>query len=409
MGGCTNRKTLIGVLLAACLMAGTPASAARPHPVANIEAVRGEINNIERDLLLGRENQISAANQLKKIRRLVLLQQKEVEISKKRISELGMSLDDLAAQKKVLYSNIEQQKIELRARLRELTRLTESEALDASWLRDVESENQKSYFLAKTLGKELSNVARLRENVVQAQNLELRILEEKNRLDYYVQEMHSEIMLMSANEDVQKEIIRTNRTSRLEALSRVRSLRESEHELEQVLARFKPQLRADSKPQPYPQPLAVSSAIQKPLSSANILGLDLAALRGKLPFPVQGRVVSTFGKSYNPKTNLLTFQKGITIEAAPMVEVKAVSDGKVVFAGPLKNYGLIAIVEHPGQYYTLYGQMGSVAKTEGAEVKQGHVLGKTSGEPLYFEIRNRNVAINPMQWLLNGSITLSKQ
>ena len=277
----------------------------------------------------------------------------------------------------------------------------------------MESENQKAYFLAKTLGKELANVARLRENVTQAQVLELRILEEKNRLDYYVQEMHSEIALLGANEDVQKEIIRTNRTNRLEALSRVRSLRESEHELEKVLASFKPQLKPPTKPPTKPpmvaQPIAVSSAVQKPLSSTDILTLDLASLRGKLPFPVLGRVASSFGKSYNPKTNLLTFQKGITIEAAPMVEVKAVSDGKVVFAGPLKNYGLIAIVEHPGQYYTLYGQMGNVAIAEGAEVKQGRVLGRTSGEPLYFEIRNKNVAIDPIKWLSNGSITLSKQ
>ncbi|MBI3558683.1 MAG: peptidoglycan DD-metalloendopeptidase family protein, partial [Deltaproteobacteria bacterium] len=255
------------------------------------------------------------------------------------------------------------------------------------------------------------------------------------------QEMHGEIALLGANEDVQKEIIQTNRANRLEALSRVRSLRESEHELETMLANFHASEQQQARPlQKSPPPLSAAgperlsfnlnasgsaahflmkpkpelpaqsvSAIQKPLSPMEVVKPDLVALRGKLPFPVDGRVASAFGKSYNPKTNLLTFQKGITIEAAPMIEVKAVSDGKVVFAGPLKNYGLIAIVEHPGQYYTLYGQMGSVAKAEGAEVKRGHVLGKTSGEPLYFEIRNKNVAIDPVKWLLNGSITLSKQ
>ena len=53
--------------------------------------------------------------------------------------------------------------------------------------------------------------------------------------------------------------------------------------------------------------------------------------------------------------------------------------------------------------------MGTVAVREGMQVQQGDALGKTDGEPLYFEIRNKNVAINPSQWLTDASTKLTKQ
>ncbi|MBI3542794.1 MAG: peptidoglycan DD-metalloendopeptidase family protein [Deltaproteobacteria bacterium] len=340
-----------------------------PQPAATLETVRAEINTLEKDLIESRESQMSAANQLKKIRRLLVLQQKEITLSKQRMTELARGLSDLSVQKQALLDNIQKNKVSLRVRLRELHRLTDEPAFDAAWLRDLEAHNQKVYFLSKTLRKQLADVDRLRSDVLQAQGLELRILEEKNKLDYYAQELSGQMAILSANEDVQKEIIRTNRTSRLEALSRMRSLKESEREIEHMISSFKAARPAAPEPSA-PVPVTRNSAIQKP--SDSFAGF----LKGKLPLPVEGNVLSAFGKSYNAKTNLLTFQKGITLGSAAASDVRAVSAGKVVFAGPLRNYGLIAIVEHPGQYYTLYGQMGSVAVAEGNVIKQGDTLGK---------------------------------
>jgi septal ring factor EnvC (AmiA/AmiB activator) len=354
-----------------------------PDPNVELRTVRGEINSIERDLIETRESQANAGIQLKKIRRLLALQQKEIQLSRARVDQLEAGMKDLAARKQELLDSIERQKIALRLKLRELHRLTEMTPLDATWLADLEAQNQKAYFLAKNLRKDLSSVERLKADVQEALALELRILDEKNKLDYYVNELSDQATLLSANEEVQKEILRTNRTSRLDALRRMRSLRESERELDLMLGALR--------------------------DAGGRVDAGLAAMKGKLPAPLDGPVLSTFGKSFNSKTNLLTFQKGITLGTKPSADVRAVSSGKVAFAGPLKSYGLIVIVEHPGQFYTLYGQLGAVDVEEGALVRQGDALGKTSSEPLYFEIRDKNVAINPLQWLANGSITLSRK
>jgi len=363
----------------------------------DLRAIRGEISMLEKDLLQSRENHASASAQVKKIKRLVALQKKEIEFSKKRVQELGTSLVNLSARKQELVANIATQKSALKRKLRELNKLTENESLDASWIKSIDRDNQKAYFLSKTLQKDLVRVSKLKSDVAEALALELKIIDERNKVDYYVQELSGQISLLSSNEGVYKEIITTNRASRLEALEKMRSLKESEQALEKTLS----QHTEIAKPAPVITPPV--SALSK-----DTIEVSLAALKGKLPFPADGNVLSGFGKSFNSKTNLLTFQKGITIGVRPSSAVRAVAPGKVVFSGPLKNYGQIVILEHRGQYFSLYGQLGRATVASGATIQQGDTVGQSSGEPLYFEIRNRNVAVNPVQWLANGAITLTK-
>ncbi|MEW6055749.1 MAG: peptidoglycan DD-metalloendopeptidase family protein [Bdellovibrionota bacterium] len=358
-----------------------------------LSRVRGQINLLENELLNSGESKTSAEVQLKKIRRLLGLQQKEIKYSQSRIKDLTQRMDDLSGQKKGLLEKIEIYKVGLRRRLIELGKLAEKDPLDARWLRNLDVQTQKSYYLAKTLKKDFARVEQLRKNVREALALELKIIEEKSKLDYYVEELQGQAATLSANEDVQSEILRTNRTNRLDVMRRLKFLKESEQELERMIVNFKQEEKKSE-----------SEALAE-----NSVGVTFAGLKGKLPFPVDGQILSSFGKSYNSKTNLLTFQKGITIGALPGTDVRAISGGKVVFAGPLKNYGRIVILEHPGKYYTLYGQLGSLAREQGAWIAQGEIVGKSTGEPVYFEIRDKNVAINPLQWLLNGSITLTKQ
>src|SRR5262249_50116515 len=141
--------------------------------------------------------------------------------------------------------------------------------------------------------------------------------------------------------------------SRLDALKRIKALKDSERELEDMIASFRKQredaqkLAQEQKPgsselkalEPAPS-LAAKPALKAAPVKESVSAVQkvepvptLVALRGKLPPPVEGRMTGNFGRSYNPKTNLLTFQKGITFLAATGAPVRAVSAGKVVFAG----------------------------------------------------------------------------
>jgi len=129
------------------------------------------------------------------------------------------------------------------------------------------------------------------------------------------------------------------------------------------------------------------------------------ALRGKMAFPVEGRILSTFGKNENRKFNTFTLQKGIEIGAAVGAEVRAVYNGRVLYADWFKGYGKILIIDHGEGYYTLSGHASALLKGVGEEVRRGEVValvgdtGSLKGPCLYFEIRQRGKPLDPLEWL----------
>ncbi len=134
-------------------------------------------------------------------------------------------------------------------------------------------------------------------------------------------------------------------------------------------------------------------------------GKGFGLLRGKLPHPVAGKVLSNFGKNENPKFNTFSVQKGIEIEAPMGAGIRAIYDGRVLYSDWFKGYGKILIIDHGEGYYTLSGHASSLLKGVGEEVRGGEVValvgdtGSLKGSCLYFEIRQRGKPLDPLEWL----------
>jgi murein hydrolase activator len=128
----------------------------------------------------------------------------------------------------------------------------------------------------------------------------------------------------------------------------------------------------------------------------------LAQLQGKLPWPLRGKLLARFGET---KSGGKFTWRGLWIEAPEGAAVKAVAAGRIAYVGWMQRYGLIAIVEHPGGYYTLYGHLQRVSRSEGQSIKGGETLaqaGNTGGYDrtgLYFEIRKGRDPVDPSAWL----------
>lgn len=378
---CTLLPLFAGVVYVSVIYIGVAQAATISNqPTRNgatLETINREISKLESDLLMSDERRLTANQQLSKIQRLLKLQKSEISLTQKKIEELEKNLESFGETKRGLEESIAVRKKALRKQLIELSKLADSEAFDVSWFKDLDVFNQKQYFLSKTVAKNLTAVQKLKKESTQALALEMRVIEEKNRMDYYVQELSERVALLSANEKIQREIMSTNKAQRMDVLRKVSSLKETEQELQKRI-----------------------SAVGKKLS------VITSPFPERLPRPVEGAILSAFGKSYDPKTNLFTFQKGVTFSARQGQEVKSVAAGNIVFSGPLKNYGLIVIVEHPNQYFSLYGQL-SETRVEGkATLYGGEVLGVASSDPVYFEIRNKNIAVNPMQWFGDKKVAL---
>ena len=139
-------------------------------------------------------------------------------------------------------------------------------------------------------------------------------------------------------------------------------------------------------------------------------GKGFGTFRGKLAFPVEGRILSIFGKNENPKFNTFTVQKGIEIEAAIGAEIRAVYDGRVLYSDWFKGYGKILIIDHGEGYYTLSGHASALLKNVGEEVRGGEGValvgdtGSLKGPCLYFEIRQRGKPLDPLEWLAHPRV-----
>jgi len=134
-------------------------------------------------------------------------------------------------------------------------------------------------------------------------------------------------------------------------------------------------------------------------------GTGFAALRGRLVWPAEGRIVGEFGAQVNPRFGTKTFRNGIDIDVAEGTSVVAVASGQVLYTGWFRGYGNLIIVDHGGEYYTLYAHVADMRVNEGDEVRQGQTIGTVGdtgslqGPRLYFEVRHSGKPQDPSQWL----------
>ncbi|MEB0134187.1 peptidoglycan DD-metalloendopeptidase family protein [Actimicrobium sp. CCC2.4] len=130
-------------------------------------------------------------------------------------------------------------------------------------------------------------------------------------------------------------------------------------------------------------------------------GTNFSGLRGKLRLPLKGDIVTRFGASRGEGPD----SKGLFIRAAEGTEIRAIAEGKVVFADWLRGFGNLIIVDHGGQYMTIYGNNQSVLKRPGDAVKSGDPIataGNSGGNEqsgLYFEMRHQGRAFDPLGWV----------
>lgn len=117
--------------------------------------------------------------------------------------------------------------------------------------------------------------------------------------------------------------------------------------------------------------------------------------------PVRGKKVRGFG---DPTGVGDLRSRGVFYAAAEGARVRAVAEGKVVFADWVRGYGNLLIVQHKGGYMSLYAQNEALLKRQGSSVQRGEVVataGRSGGERqtgVYVEVRRGGQPVNPARW-----------
>ena len=133
-------------------------------------------------------------------------------------------------------------------------------------------------------------------------------------------------------------------------------------------------------------------------------GLEISDKKGRLKLPLNGPILNKFGRKRVKEYDSYIVYNGINVKATKGTHVKAVFDGKVLFAGELEGYGNLVIVGHGDKYHTLYGHLDDINVSVDKVVKTGEIIGLSGdsgsleGEVLYFELRRNGKPIQPIPW-----------
>ena len=220
----------------------------------------------------------------------------------------------------------------------------------------------------------------IRQHMQRLADTEHEILDEETQLAVLQQEQQAELDAMQRLQDERKDVV-AQLTEELNDQGRqLDRLQSDERDLKTLISGLEEAL-ADI-PAEDPQQLR------------------FAGLRGRLPWPAQGRIANRFGA---PKLGSLVWD-GVMISAPEGREVRAVHHGRVAFADWLRGFGLLLIVDHGDGYMTLYGHNQSLFKEAGDWVDVNEpvaLVGSSGGREqagVYFGIRHQGRAVDPARW-----------
>ncbi len=367
------------------------------RPLADqLGSIRNRITELEQGIVDDLHTQKNIQIQVKKIQTLLKFQKLEKKLGMQRLAELEHTVVELESRRKSLTEKIDFHHKTIRKCLMAIeasNREGSSNPFPMGHLADQEKlVAPRRRVLSNLVDRGFKEIETLRADLTDAMQLGARIQDEKQQLAYLFQDLKEQESVLELNRQLQIDFLKKKRNERIAQLENYRNLKSSELQVEHLIKDFNARLELEHEEE-----------TEKVASKAMAQG-GFSKLKGKLPFPVLGgKVISAFGRSFDSRSGLFIFKKGVDIEATKDQPVQAISAGRVAFSGELPNYGRVVIIDHGDHFYSLCAHLGKITKNTNESVAVGDAIGLTdnSGTPLYFEIRARNVAVNPLQWVFN--------
>ena len=132
---------------------------------------------------------------------------------------------------------------------------------------------------------------------------------------------------------------------------------------------------------------------------------EFPKLKGQLEWPAKGRVITKFGRQWNPKLKTTTENPGIDIKGKPGSEIRTVLGGIVTTITFIRGFGTTIIIDHGNGFYTVYSHVSKIETNEDSQVRGGDVIAymgdssSINGAQLHFEIWGQGKKLDPEKWL----------
>jgi septal ring factor EnvC (AmiA/AmiB activator) len=256
-------------------------------------------------------------------------------------------------------------------------------------------------FLEVVLGTgtadEMANRSRSFQHLVRTQRSRaeaMRItLEELDRQRVELAELLALTSHTRAATERQTSEVQVARTTQLDVF---RQLRTDTGRMRVLLARGE---RAQAQLQRY----LASQGIGDDVSLTMVRG-SFEAQRGRLHWPVNGRVQRGFGMFHVEGQERPERNRGLDMIVEGTSEVRAMADGEVASVKYVSGMGWTLILRHADGYFTIYSNARTFIVDAGQAVARGEVMGYVGGDgsleqqKFHTELRKGRRAIDPMPW-----------
>jgi murein hydrolase activator len=133
------------------------------------------------------------------------------------------------------------------------------------------------------------------------------------------------------------------------------------------------------------------------------LSSNFRSNKGKLPPPVTGEIIRSFGKQ-KVLDKVTAVNNGIDIKTSEGADIHAVFSGTVSVVSSISGLGNVVLIQH-GTYYSVYSNLSTVFVKKGEAVSTRQTIGRAGINPvsnqseIHFEIWLERTQLNPSSWL----------
>lgn len=385
--------------IALLVLAAALGAAAKPAASeAELQQLRGRIEKLQRDLAAAEETRSEAADQLRE--------------SEKAVSEAHRALFELAQQARALQDELDGiAKREREAR----SAIAEHEALAGRLLRLQYLQGAPDRLRIVLEGRDAAQVARHLAYLGYIQRERAGLIAELRRGTEALAELQREALgrreALADNRAEQAREARkleNERSVRAAAVKRIAGeVAKGRREIgrlkrdESRLAKLVEELARALAAKPAEGGKARGRTIDQ-VADASLASKSFVTLKGRLRLPVRGELMNRFGGAREEGG---ATWKGLFIRAGTGETVRAVADGRVVYADWLRGFGNLLILDHGRRYMSLYAYNDGLLRQLGDSVRSGDPIahvGQSGGageSGLYFELRHDGRAFDPLQWV----------
>ncbi|MUV13013.1 murein hydrolase activator EnvC family protein [Noviluteimonas gilva] len=398
------------VALALSLTAGAASSQSSKDAEQQLKKVRSELKDVaaERRKLEGQRG--DASRKLRDADEEVGRVGRAVRDTERALARDQVALADLQKRRDTLNTGLVARRTELRQLVRAAYTVGDDSALKALLAQDTVDEAQRTLAYHRYAQRDRAERIRtLTAELHEVDVLEQQIVDRRTALDAARREQRTQLASLQDARTDRAKLVEQIESKYKDRASRERALGQDAKSLQQLLAQLRAAAAKAAREQAAAERRAAAKAKAASKSTTPGPGTPLrpntttgpALQVGGLSWPVSGSLLARYG---GPMPDGRTSQ-GVLIAAPAGTTVKAVADGRVVFADWMNGYGLILIVDHGNGYMSLYAHNDALLKDAGDAVKRGDGLasvgnsGAQGRAALYFELRRNGQPVNPDTWL----------